>query len=68
MISFIKIADAIENKNSGIEGLIYMNIITLAKETGNITKATEWYTRLKMSGISRCEEYIKHLNSQGIIY
>ncbi|HEX7493674.1 MAG TPA: hypothetical protein VF346_05595 [Bacteroidales bacterium] len=68
MISFIKIADAIENKNSGIEGLIYINIITLAKETGNITKATEWYTRLKMSGISRCEDYIKHLNSQGIIY
>ena len=68
MISFIKIADAIDSRNSGIGGLIYINIIKLAKETGNITKAAEWYTRLKMSGIPRCEAYIKHLNSLGIIY
>lgn len=68
LISFIKIADTIENKNSGIEGLIYLSIITLAKETGNSTKAEEWYKRLKMSGIPRCETYIKHLNSQGIMY
>jgi hypothetical protein len=68
MLSFIKIAEIIESKNSGIEGLIYINIIKLAKETGNITKAAEWYSKLKMSGISRCEAYIKHINSQGIIY
>ena len=68
MLSFIKIADTIEGKNSGIEGLIYINIIKLAKETGNITKAAEWYSKLKMSGIPRYEAYIKHLNSQGIIY
>ena len=68
LISFIKIADTADSRNSGIEGLIYINIIKLAKETGNITKAAEWYSRLKMSGIPRCEAYIKHLNSQGIIY
>jgi hypothetical protein len=68
MISFIKIADNIESKKSGIEGLIYINIIKLAKETGNITKAAEWYSKLKMSGIPRSEAYIKHINSQGIIY
>ncbi len=68
LMNFIKIAGTIDNKNSGIEGLIYINIITLAKETGNIPKAAEWYSRLKLSGIPRCELYIKHLNSQGIIY
>jgi hypothetical protein len=68
LISFIKIADTADSRNSGIEGLIYINIIKLAKETGNITKAAEWYSRLKMSGIPRCEAYIKHLNSQGIIF
>jgi hypothetical protein len=68
MISFIKIADTANSRNSGIEGLIYINIIRLAKETANITKAAEWYTRLKMSGIPRCETYIRYLNSQGIIY
>jgi hypothetical protein len=68
LMSFIKIAGAIDNKNSGIEGLIYTNIIKLAKETANIQKASEWYTKLKSSDIPRSELYIKHLNSQGIIY
>lgn len=68
LMSFIKIAGTIDNKNSGIEGLIYINIIKLAKETANIQKASEWYTKLKSSDIPRSELYIKHLNSQGIIY
>ena len=45
LMSFINIADTIDSKKSGIEGLIYINIIKLAKETGNIAKATEWYSR-----------------------
>jgi hypothetical protein len=68
LISFIKIFDSISSKNSGVKGLIYINIIKLAKETGNISKAAEWYKKLESSGIPRCELYIKHLNSQGIIY
>ncbi|MGD0755459.1 MAG: hypothetical protein ABR927_10410 [Bacteroidales bacterium] len=68
LINFIKIAGTIDSKNSGIEGLIYINIITLAKETANIQKAAEWYAKLKSSGIPRSELYIKHLNSQGIMY
>ena len=68
LMSFIKIGNTIENKNSGVEGLIYINIIRLAKETANIPKATEWYNKLKSSVIPRKELYIKHLNSQGIIY
>jgi hypothetical protein len=68
LMSFIKIADTIDNNNSGIKGLIYLNIIELAKETGNISKATEWYNKLKSSDIPRNSLYIKNLNSQGIIY
>ena len=68
LISFVKIADAIGSKDSGMEGLIYINIIKLARETGNIPKTHEWYKRLTSSGIPRCELYVKHLNSQGIIY
>jgi hypothetical protein len=68
LISFIKIADTIDSKDSEIEGMIYVNIIMLAKETGNDLKAAEWYKKLKSSGIPRCESYIKHLNSLGILY
>jgi hypothetical protein len=68
LMNFIKIAGTIDSKNSGIEGLIYINIIKLAKETNNIQKASEWYSKLKLSGIPRNDLYIKHLNSQGIIY
>ena len=68
LMSFINIAGSIDSKNSGIEGLIYMNIIKLAKETGSIAKAAEWYNRMKSSGIPRLELYIKYLNSQGIVY
>jgi hypothetical protein len=67
-LDFIKIASSIDAKNNGIAGLLYMNIIQLSKETGNITKASEWYAKLKSSDIPRRDLYIKHLNSQGIIY
>ncbi len=68
LASFMKIADAIDKTDSGIEGLIYMNIINLAKETGNMAKAEEWYRKLNSASIPRHELYIKHLNSQGIIF
>ena len=67
-LDFIKIASSIDAKNNGIAGLLYMNIIQLSKETGNIAKASEWYGKLKSSDIPRRELYIKHLNSQGIMY
>ena len=68
LISFIKIANSNEIKNSGIEGLIYLNIITLSRTTGNDPKAAEWYGKLKVSSIPRKDAYIKNLNSQGISY
>jgi hypothetical protein len=67
-LDFITIANTIDAKNTGIDGLLYMNIIQLSKETGNVAKASEWYGKLKSSDIPRRELYIKHLNSQGIIY
>jgi len=68
LMSFIKIAEEIGKNNSGIEGLIYSNIIYLANKTNNIPKANEWYNKLKSSDIPRSVLYIKHLNSEGIIY
>ncbi|HZY25181.1 MAG TPA: hypothetical protein VFE71_05095, partial [Bacteroidales bacterium] len=68
LISFINIANSPESKNSGIEGLLYLNIISLEKETGNNLKAAEWYGKLKASDIPRKDAYIKNLNSQGISY
>jgi hypothetical protein len=66
--SFIKIASSVESKNSGVEGLLYLNIISLAKEIGDNIKAAEWYGKLKTSAIPRKDAYIKNLNSQGITY
>jgi hypothetical protein len=68
VLDFIAIAKTKDSGNSGIDGLIYMNIIQLSKETGNIAKASEWYGKLKSSDIPRKDLYIKHLNAQGIIY
>jgi hypothetical protein len=68
LTSFIDIAETTDTKNSGVEGLLYISIIKLAKETGDTAKASEWYNKLKLSGIPRLESYIKNLDSQGIKY
>lgn len=68
MVSFIKIAEGADFKNKGAAGLLYINIIKLADETGNKAKASEWYTKLKSSSIPGAERYIKFLNGQGISF
>jgi hypothetical protein len=68
LAEFTKIADSGAGKDSGLEGLIYMNIVKLSKETGNVSEAAKWYNKLKSSDIPRTGLYIKHLNSLGIIY
>jgi (2Fe-2S) ferredoxin len=68
MISFIDIAEAVDKKNLGIEGFLYINIIRLEKQNGNELKAAQWYTRFKSSGAPRIQQYIKYLNDQGIRY
>ena len=66
--SFIRIASETEKKGDVIEALLFINIIKLAKETGNSAKAAEWYKKLKSSGLKKLSQYIKFLNDQGIIY
>jgi hypothetical protein len=68
MISFINIAEEVDKSNPGIEGLLYINIIKLAVETGDNAKAGEWYKKFKLSGAPRLSQYIKYLNDQGIKY
>jgi len=68
LAEFTKIANSEAGKDSGLDGLIYMNIVKLSKETGNVMDATKWYNKLKSSDIPRSGLYIKHLNSQGISY
>jgi hypothetical protein len=68
LTSFISIADGIDKKNSGIMGLLYINIIRLARETGDEVKAGEWYNKFKLSDAPRLPQYLKYLNDQGIKY
>ena len=68
LISFSELAASMDNLNSGMDGLIYVSIVKLAKETGNEPKAAQWYQKLKSSSVPRKELYLKHLNAIGIVY
>jgi hypothetical protein len=68
LISFISIAEEIDKDNRGIEGLLYINIIKLARETGDGAKAEEWYKKFKLSAAPGLAACIKYLNDQGIKY
>jgi len=68
MISFIDILESTGSKNNGVEGLIYVNIITLARQSGTVGSAIDWYKKLKNSGAPRVQEYIRFLNDKGIKY
>lgn len=65
---FIEIAGKSDNNDPGVKALLCINIIKLAKETGNTAMASEWYGKLRLSDLPRVGLYLKHLNSQGIIY
>jgi hypothetical protein len=66
LVSFISLVEQTDSKNLGTEGLLYINIITLAKETGNTMKEKEWYNRFLSSDAPRLSQYIKYLNDKGI--
>ncbi len=68
VVSFIKLAEETENKNTGAGGLLYMNIIKLSRQAGNNLRAAEWYRRLESSGMRSAQLYLRHLNSLGIRY
>jgi hypothetical protein len=68
LISFISIAEEIDKKGQDIPPLLYINIIKLATENGDGTKAEEWYRKFRLSDSPRLSQYIKYLNDQGIKY
>jgi hypothetical protein len=68
LISFIDILTETDSRNLGAEGLLYVNIINLAKESGSTSQASEWYMKFKSSGAPRVSDYIRYLNDQGIKY
>jgi hypothetical protein len=66
IIIFRKLLDEIGEKNLGIEGLVYINIINAAIEAGDKVEASVWYKRLQTSGAPRLSYYLKFLNDKGI--
>ena len=68
ILIFKKILDDIGSKNPGIEGLLYINIISSAIESGDNAEAAAWYKRLLASGAPRKNYYVKYLNDRGIKY
>lgn len=68
IILFTKILDEIDNQNLGIEGLLYINIITASIDDNDKPGAMMWYKRLGESHAPRANEYLKFLNDKGIKY
>jgi hypothetical protein len=66
--AFTEILGDLSGEDSGIEGLLYINVIKLEKEAGNEKKAEEWYGKFRLSGAPRLSSYLKFLNEQGIKY
>jgi len=65
---FKSILDDIDSQNLGIEGLLYLNIISAARENADNVNAMVWYKRLAASKAPRVGEYLKYLNDRGIRY
>jgi hypothetical protein len=63
---FSNILVDIENLNTGVEGLIYLNIVHAANAAGDKTAVQEWYRKMTMSGAPHLEQYLKFLNEMGI--
>jgi hypothetical protein len=66
--AFTAILADIDKTHAGIEGLLYINIIKLAIETGDDRRAEEWYGKFRVSDAPRLSVYLKFLNEQGIKY
>lgn len=65
---YIGILENIDALNYGVEGALYTDLISLAKDSGDDTTASVWYKKLLLSNAPRLEVYIKNLNSRGIKY
>ena len=60
------IISGLSGKNSGIEGSLYSDLISLLVKSGNTQEARKWYDKMVASKSIRLEQYIKNLNSRGI--
>ncbi len=65
---FKAILDKTDKENLGSEGMLYLNIITLSRESGDEPATKAWYRKLLSSGAPRLSQYVKYLNDQGIKY
>jgi len=68
IILFKTLLDSIDSQNLGIEGLLYINIISAAVEDADNVSLIVWYKRLVSSHAPRLNQYIKYLNDRGIKY
>jgi hypothetical protein len=68
MMMFRNILESVDNKNPGIEGALYVNIISAAVEAEDKVEAAVWYKRLLSSHAPRLNEFVKFLNDRGIKY
>ncbi len=64
----ITIAKNRATANQSPVGLIYINIIKLAADSGESETAEEWYRKFKSEGGAGSARYIEFLNDQGIKY
>jgi hypothetical protein len=66
LLMFRNILESVDDQNAGIEGTLYINVITAAVESGDKVEAAVWYKRLLSSGAPRVNQYVKYLNDRGI--
>ena len=66
MLLFRNILESVDKQNLGIEGLLYINIISAAVDASDKVEAAVWYKRLLSSHSPHLSEYVKYLNDRGI--
>ncbi len=66
ILMFRKMIEKLNGKTTGIEGLLYINIINASLEANDKVGASVWYRRLLSSGAPRLSYYIKYLNDKGV--
>ena len=60
------IFNKLDQKDLGIKGALYIDIITLSLETGDKAGASEWYKKMVSSDVPHLNLFVKNLNSRGI--
>ena len=68
IVLFKSILDSIANKNLGIEGSLYINIIEATLDDSDKVNTIVWYKRLASSNAPRLGDYLIYLNNKGIKY